>query len=187
MLMKKMRLTFFIVISIGFQACNGDMNNEEKTITHKETAQIIVPIDRDDAQFALQAANNGMTEVELGRLAVKRGLDKRVKNFGAMMIKEHTKTNSKLQAIAKNKKIIFPVAIDTHDQKIIDELDKKTGKDFDSAYLTAMLQDHEHNIKLFQTATTQLMDPDLRNFAAKNLLIYKRHLDAINGIKASIK
>jgi putative membrane protein len=184
--MKKLSLIFFIAILIGSQACNGDVNNEERTTAPNETAQISVPIDRDDAQFAVQAANNGMADIELGRLAVKRGLDKRVKNFGAMMIKEQIKANSKLQAIAKNKKITLPEDIDADDRKVIDELDKKKGKDFDTAYLTEMTQDHEHNIKLFQTATTQLMDPDLRSFAAKNLLIYKRHLDAINGVKASI-
>jgi putative membrane protein len=186
-LMKNLTLLCFSLMLIGLQACTGDVKDDEQAVAVKDSAKIAVPMDKDDAQFALQAANNNMALVELGKLAVKNGHDKRIKNLGAMMIKDNAKADVKLQAIAKAKKITLPATIDTADKKTLDDLSKTTGVAFDRSYLSNITKDHEANIKLFQSASTQLMDPDLRAYAAKNLLTYKRHLDAIDGIKASIK
>lgn len=185
--MKKLHLICFSLILIGLQACTGDVKDDEQTVTAKDTTKIAVPIDRDDAQFAVQAANSSLAEAELGKLAIKKGLDKRIKNLGAMLIKDHIKPDVKLQAIAKAKKITLQTRIDSADQKVIDDLDKNSGAAFDRAYLSSIIKEHEDNVKLFKAASTQLMDADLRRYAARNLLVYKRHLDLIDEIKGSVK
>jgi putative membrane protein len=190
--MKKLSLFGFILLVVWLQACTGNTdsdadNNEPLKITAKDTTKYTVPIDKDDAQFAIQAALSCMTELEMGKLAIKNGVDKRVKNFGSRIVKDHIKADVKLQAIAKAKKISLPTTIDSAQQKQIDLLAKKSGKDFDRLYLADMIQDHEQNIALYKKASTQLMDPDLRTFAVKNLPTFNRHLDAINMIKGSIK
>jgi putative membrane protein len=185
--MKKLSLIGLTVLSISFHACTGTTSDDDQPITAKDTAKFTVPIDKDDAQFAIQAAVSCLAELELGKLAVKNGSDKRVRNFGASIVKDHIKANNKLQTIARLKKISLPTAIDTSEQKNIDQLAKSSGKEFDRLYLNDMIQDHEQNIKLYQKASNQLMDPDLRNFAVKNLPTFKRHLDAINMIKGSMK
>jgi len=185
--MKKLNLLCLSLVLIGAQACNGDVKDDEQPGAAKDMTKIAVPMDRDDAQFAAEAANSEIAEVELGKLAVKNGRDKRVKNFGAMMIKDHAKATAKLEVIAKSKKIILPTAVDSANQKMMDILAKNSGAAFDRAYLDDMVKDHEANIKLFQSASKQLMDPDLRRYAARNLLTFKRHLDAIDGIKGSIR
>ncbi len=186
--MRKINLLFFCLALTVVQGCSGDVkDDDEPTTTTKDTTKIAVPLDRDDAQFAVQAAYTGLTEIALGKLAIKNGLDKRIKNSGAMMIKDHAKAGDKLQLIAKNKKITLPQTIDSAEQKSIDNLSKNTGAAFDKAYLNEMIKQHQANVKLFQTASKQVMDPDLRRYAAKNLLVYKRHLDMINELKGSMK
>ena len=44
-----------------------------------------------DAAFIRKAANGGMTEVELGKLAAEKGASQEVKDFGNQMVKEHSK------------------------------------------------------------------------------------------------
>jgi len=185
--MKKINLLFFCLALVGAQGCSGDVKDDDQTTATTSVTKIVVPMDHDDAQFAAQAATSSLTEIALGKLAIKNGLDKRVKNFGAMMIKDHAKAEEKLLALAKNKKISLPATIDSADQKTLNSLDKNTGAAFDKAYLNDMIKDHEANIKLFQSASKQLMDADLRKYAAKNLMVYKRHLDAIDVIKGSMR
>jgi putative membrane protein len=190
--MKKLTLIGLVLLAVWLQACTGDTNNDAEdnqpmAVTAKDTTKFTIPIDKDDAQFAMQAAVSCMTELEMGKLAMKNGADKRVKNFGSRIVKDHIKADIKLQAIAKAKKINLPTTIDSAEQKKIDLLAKTSGKNFDRLYLNDMIMDHQQNIKLYQKASTQLMDPDLRAFAVKNLPTFNRHLDAINMIKGSIK
>jgi len=185
--MKKIGFTSIILLSILLQACNDDAKNDDIAIAPKDMAKLEVPMDHDDAQFAIQAVDKGMAEIEMGQLAIKNGSDKRIKNFGAMMIRDRTKADSKLEMIAKTKKISLPATIDTTEQRIISGLTKNTGKAFDKVYLNDIIRDHENNIKLYQAASKQLMDPDLRGYAAKNLMIFQRHLDAMNIIKGSMR
>lgn len=62
-----------------------------------------------DAQmFIQQAALSGMKEVQLGKIAQQKAQNPGVKEYGAMMVKDHNKANSELMGIAKNKNITLP-------------------------------------------------------------------------------
>ncbi|MGZ3757860.1 MAG: DUF4142 domain-containing protein [Mucilaginibacter sp.] len=172
---------------MGLSACNGSTVIYTDDTTALKPAKPVIIIDQPSLVFAVSATSGGLAEIEMGKLAIKKGVDKRIKNFGAMMVKEHTKANAKLEAIARAKKISLPDTITSKEQGIVDELGKSNGKDFDRAYTIAMIEDHENDIKVFNDASKQLMDPELRAYATKNVLTLKRHLDAINMIKASMK
>jgi putative membrane protein len=70
-----------------------------------------------------------MAEVALGKLASEKAVNPQVKEFGAMMITDHTKANEELMAIAKTKNITLPTAPDADHQKMAADLAAKTGKD----------------------------------------------------------
>ena len=63
---------------------------------------------KQDADFAVAAADGGMLEVELGKMAVKKGMNKQIKNLGAMMVKDHSKANEELKSAAKALNITLP-------------------------------------------------------------------------------
>ena len=50
----------------------------------------------DDKKFVEAALKGGMSEVDLGNLAAKRGASEDVKNFGQMMVTDHTKLGDKM-------------------------------------------------------------------------------------------
>src|SRR5476649_1635136 len=56
-----------------------------------------------DTNFILAAAQGGMTEVKLGEVAAKNGMRNDVKEFGQMMVKDHTAINDDLKALAAQK------------------------------------------------------------------------------------
>ena len=143
-------------------------------------------VDKEDSQFAVEAINGGTTEVTLGKLAIQKGKSKKVKNFGTMMVKDHSKANEKLMALIKSKKIVLPISPNPAEQKMIADLSQKSGSDFDKAYIKAMIADHEEDVKTFTDQTKKLQDPDLKNFAVKTLPVLQKHLDAINAIHDSM-
>lgn len=57
------------------------------------------------------------------------------------------------------------------------KLSEKTGKDFDKTYSEKMVKGHKDAIELFEKASTESTDKDIRNFAASSLPKLKTHLE----------
>jgi putative membrane protein len=177
------------------QACNSHAkNNGSDTISNadslnavKDTSAVNVPVTHEDAKFVIKVASSGLTEIELGKLALQRGQNKRVKNFGGLMAKDITKTLNKLKKIAQNKHINLPTAPLPADQKVIDSLTKLSGREFDNAYVNIMITGRKKYVTVFESEAKNSGDPDIKSFATKTLTPIKNHLDAINTIYSSMK
>src|SRR5580700_9034431 len=66
----------------GRQANSPTSDNSQTAADNKSSA---------DETFAKKAAAGGMAEVKLGQLAVERGSNPAVKNFGRRMVQDHSK------------------------------------------------------------------------------------------------
>jgi putative membrane protein len=137
--------------------------------------------------FALKAGAGGTMEVELGNIAQQNAQSSRVKHFGAMMIKDHTKANKELISLAGSRNILIPSKIPDKIQTHIDEMKKLRGAEFDKHYMDMMTDDHKEDIELFEKAARNLPDTTLKAFAARTLPTLKMHLDSAKAIKSSIK
>jgi putative membrane protein len=131
---------------------------------------------KDSAKFAATAAPGGMAEVDLGRLAVERGSDPAVKEFGQRMISDHSRANSELKALASQKNIQLPADLTSDQKSLKEKLSKLSGAEFDKEYISAMVKDHEEDVKEFQTQANEGTDPDVKAFAAKTLPTLQSHL-----------
>jgi putative membrane protein len=185
----------------AFMACNGNSSNKDSVDSANNmndsmmpdsnsmmnsdtgtTAMSSAPVSEEDANWAVEAANGGMTEVELGKLAQQRATTDRLKNFGEMMVSDHGKAGDKLKQIATTKNIILPAKLSDKSQKNLDDLNKKLGKDFDKAYINMMIDDHKKDIDKFKKGSIDLKDSDLKNFASETLPVIQMHLDSIQAI-----
>ncbi|MGI4020064.1 MAG: DUF4142 domain-containing protein [Janthinobacterium lividum] len=199
--MKKLNVLFLAgFTALSFQACNNssktnstdvaqDSNSTKDassmTSSTDTTAQIagaVMKVDKDDSDFAVKAGNGGMAEVALAQLAQQKATSPDVKSFAAQMITDHTKANEKLMALAKQKNVTLPAAVSNDEQKIMDDLSKKSGKDFDKGYVDAMVEDHDKDVKLFTDASKDLKDADLKAFATTTLPTLKMHQTMIKAI-----
>jgi putative membrane protein len=202
-IMKNVKSALFIAVIAMAQACNsGDSTDSVKAANdandNKDSASIATkmdtatttantkmnttPVDKDDADFAVKAANGGMMEVELGNYAQQNAISKRVKDFGAMMVKDHTKANEELKSLAAAKNITLPTSIGNDAQKNMDDLMKKKGNDFDKAYMNMMVDDHKKDVKEFEMAAKDCKDAEIKSFAGKTLPILLAHLDSTKAI-----
>ena len=65
------------------------------------SAKAATAVSAADQEFMQAAAQGGMTEVKLGELAAQKGLRDDVKEFGQMMVKDHSAINDDLKALAE--------------------------------------------------------------------------------------
>jgi putative membrane protein len=194
--MKNLYFIPAVACALAISACNGakdsksvadSANASMDTFKAHATPTNNQSISSDDAKFATAAANGGMAEVVLGKLAQEKGSSQQVKDFGAMMVKDHAKANDELKQIAAGDKIMLPDSINTEESKLKAELASKSGSDFDKAYVNAMVDDHKNDIKDFENASKVVKYPDMLAFVKKTLPVLKMHLDAIQKIQAQMK
>lgn len=189
--MKRVTLLFAALFAAFLlQACRGNNSDGDDDTTASvvdTTKSTNIVVGKDDALFVTQVAEGCLAEIKIGLLAKQKGTDKRVKNMGAIMVKDLTKGRARLELLAKSKKITLPTAIDSVDEKSIAELAKKTGNDFDHAYLDKTREDYKKAMVLFQATAKNAFDPQIKQFAARNILTIQRHLDLIDAVHGSMK
>ncbi|QJD96471.1 DUF4142 domain-containing protein [Mucilaginibacter robiniae] len=195
--MKKLSFVCMMALSACmFQACKGPSNdstaNADSANHTKDTSTNAlntggIAVAEDDSKFAVDAANGGMAEVELAKVAQAKATNPQVKSFADMMIKDHTKANDELMALAKTKNITLPTTLGNDEQKVMTDLNQKKGADFDKAYVSDMVDDHKKDVDLFEKASKDSKDADLKAFATKTLPVLKMHLQTIEGIQKSMK
>lgn len=185
-----------VIAAFAFQGCNSgtkdsketaDSLNEVKDTTTNVAETGGVAVGEDDAKFTTEAAAGGMAEVELGKTALSKSGNAKVKEFANMMVNDHGKANEELKTIAMGKNITLPTALDEKHQKVANDLNALTGRDFDKKYVDEMVDGHKKTLDLMEKEAKDGKDADLRAFAAKTAPIVKAHLDMIQKIKDSMK
>lgn len=181
-------LAFFAVCSL--QACHGSSENqdEEDTVTasNDTSKHTDIVIGGDDEKFMTSMAEACLIEIKMGNLAKQKGADKRVKNFGAMMVKDLTKGRHRLDSLARLKRITLPDSISWNNQVSITKLAEKNGKDFDRAYLEKMGGDYRNALAQFEHTARYAYDPQIKAFANRHLMTVQRHLDMIDAVHSTI-
>jgi putative membrane protein len=177
---------FYIYISLGvilWSCSNGpDKSTQDSVDSAKTVNKEIKAVQKDASDFAVEAANGGMMEVELGKMAREKAVNPRVKSFGEMMINDHSEANNNLKSIARDLNIALPDSVSDDSRREIDKLGKKKGKDFDKAYVDMMVDDHKKDIAEFRKCADNCSDSTIKNFAYVTLPVLEKHLDSIQAI-----
>jgi putative membrane protein len=151
------------------------------------SGSIPATVSKEDAQFVVNTANAGMTEVQLGQIAQQKGMAKDVKDYGVMMVTDHTAAGDQLKTLATSKNITLPAAISPDMQKNVDAFQNKSGKDFDKDYISMMIDDHKKVIADFEAESKNGTDADIRAFADKTLPTLRMHLSKAEECRKMMK
>lgn len=137
-----------------------------------------------DESFFKDAAQAGMAEVAAGHLAQSKGTNPAVKEFGAMMVKDHSAANAKLRNIAAAKGVDLPDSPSLMEKAMNKKTDMKSGDSFDADYIKGQIKAHKDTIDLLQKEINSGQDPDAKAFATSTLPKVKAHLEKISKIAA---
>ncbi|OLY93049.1 putative membrane protein [Cnuella takakiae] len=177
-------------------ACGGNDKKDGGTMTTGENTMVDstattpaaggaatgAALDTMSQNFAMTAASSDMLEIQSSNMAMQNGNSDRVKNFATTMIRDHGTTSTQLKTIASNKGITLPTDLMPPHKAMLDQLQGKTGKDFDKAYAAMQVTAHQAAVDLFQRASNGATDADLKNFATQHLPHLRMHLDSAQAI-----
>jgi putative membrane protein len=135
-----------------------------------------------DAAFYKNAAEGGISEVEAGKLAQDKGSSQKVKDFGAMMVSDHSAANDKLKSLAASKDVSLPSSSSVTQMASKAKLEVLSGDTFDKSYIKGQLKAHRQTIALFKKESTMGQDTDAKAFATATLPTLRAHLKAITAI-----
>jgi putative membrane protein len=143
---------------------------------------------RGDRKFIQKAAESGMFEVQSAQLAASKATDPQVKSFASMLVDHHTAANNELIQIANAKGVEIPAAPPRGMRKDVEKLGKKSGNDFDKEFVKEVgIKAHEKDIKLFEHASKDVKDAQLKAFVDKTLPVLRQHLQAAKALPESGK
>jgi len=191
---------WLVAVPFLFMACNNestdsvskaDSLNEAKSDSNNmnDNSKMkggVLGVSESTASFMTGVADVGMTEVKLGQLAQEKATNARIKAFGQMMVNDHSKAGDELKALAGKKNVTLPQTMGDDHQKKYDDLQKKLGKDFDKAYINAMVDGHESAVSDFKKNTDN-SDADVKEWVNKTLPTLQMHLDSAKAIKKALK
>jgi len=140
---------------------------------------------RGDRNFITKAAQGGLAEVELGRIAAQKASDPQVKQFAQRMVDDHGKANDKLKQVASARNVTLPTDPPADAKREADKLNKLSGPQFDKEYMKNMLSDHKKDVSLFRSTAKSAKDPNVKQFASETLPTLEEHLQMAQNVAKS--
>ena len=116
-------------------------------------------------------------EVVLGRLAEQNASNPKVKEFGARMVKDHTRLNAELGSFAKSIGLTLPTKLSAEQQTAYASLSKLSGTNFDKAYIDLMVRTIPDDLAAFQKEEAATQNQKLKRAVAKAIPIIQVHLN----------
>lgn len=166
-----------VVLTLTLLSCNNTKTEDTKDVAEEHNEAKFSNAKEDDANFLVNAAAINLEEIELGNLAQTRGTVNHVKELGEMMLTEHNTALTELTALAAKKQITIPTSLTDKGMSTSKKLmDIKVSK-FDKEYADMMVSGHKDAISVFEKASTNALDADIRNWATSMLPALRKHLD----------
>src|SRR6478736_2360240 len=166
-----MKKIFALLPAVCFMllACNSSNDTTDESTTNTSTSSNTatdanvsttntVVTDEKSSEFLKKVTNSGMAEVQLAKLAQQKATMDAVKNFAAMLERDHTAVNQQVKTLADQRSVALPASISDDKQKMYTDIDKMKGKAFDKDYISMMIKAHGDGISLFEDTRSNASD-----------------------------
>lgn len=196
--MKRKHLLASLAV-LGLAACGGgtdtattenaasdDVAIEDINATAADTnLATAAPLPSTPQEFADMAAGSDQFEIQSSELAQQKAQDAAVKEFAAMLVKDHTKSTADLKTAAgQASPAITPApALNPEQQANLDALRVASGADFDRLYLQQQVPAHEAALSMLQGYAAAGDVQPLKEFASKTAPVVQQHLEHARSLQ----
>jgi len=135
--------------------------------------------------FVTNAAISDMYEIQAGQIAQKKGQSAGVKDFGKMMVADHTALSKEMAPLVAAAGKTLPTGLDERRKGMIDNLNAAAPADFDGVYLSQQEAAHNEALGLMQGYAEHGDDAGLKAAAAKTAPKVQAHLDKVKALQAA--
>jgi putative membrane protein len=163
----------------------GCSSKENDSVKQAHEKNLNAAIDEKISKFMTEATDARMMDIEEGKLAMQKGTNDLIQNYGQRMVTDNTKLLKELRALAAAKNITLPQRLSNKKADGLEDLREKEGKDFDRKFIKMMRIDHKRDVDEFDDAVEELKDQDVKSFAGRNLATIESHLAMLEQVEDS--
>lgn len=188
--MKKTMNLLLIICMLAFFSCtqrDRTSNEDSKDIAEEQNEENLDNKMEKDADFAVEAAEDGILEVRLAQLAETNATSSEVKTFAKNILADHNRANEELKALALQKNIALPATMGDRCQRKYDRIADKNGREFDESFSEYMVKDHKDAIDKYKKEAEKGNDPDLRDWASRKVASLEHHLTMAEDLEDMVK
>ncbi len=134
--------------------------------------------------FTTNAAISDMYEIEAGKIAQQKGGTPAVKDFGKMMVADHTALSNTMKPLIIAAGKTPPTGLDERRKGMIDNLNAAPAADFDRVYLAQQEAAHNEALTLMQGYADHGDSTDLKAAARQAIPKIRAHLDHVKQLNS---
>lgn len=136
-----------------------------------------VPLPTDSITYMSMAAAGDLYEIQSGQIALAKGSSIDTRNFGQMLINDHTQTTATLNSAAASVGLLPPPPVlNLMQQQMINELQLASPASFDAIFWKQQLTAHKMALDLHSNYASFGDTPAFRAAAASAIPIVQMHL-----------
>jgi putative membrane protein len=135
------------------------------------------------AAFLKTAIAGNFSEVTLGRMIQGQGSSAQVRQFGGMLVSDHSKGLAQAEQIAARLHLRIPATLTSEARAEQSRLRHLTGRAFDREVRRYMIDDHQKDIAEFKQQAHS-GDRATSGYAAATVPVMQRHLATARSIRA---
>lgn len=137
-----------------------------------------------DQQFLDFAAQTDMVEANLGQMAGSVASSQQVKDYGQMLVNDHTADFNELYKVAQQANLTRPNAIGAEQNKaMVDPFQKLKGTAFDKRYIHEMIAGHTKAIAVYKKEAEDAQNAAVKSYAEQTLPTLQKHLDNAKALE----
>jgi putative membrane protein len=164
-------------IALAALALPGLMANAQPTATpHMPRAAGPAGLAMGDRVFLKEAAEVSRFEVDASQLALHSAASPKVRDYAALLVRDHKETGAGLLRLAHARGLTPPLMTGGH-RKTLSQLAKAHGAGFDRVFLEKVgLEAHRDGIRSFEAAGNEVRDAELKAWIGATLPVMREHL-----------
>jgi len=141
--------------------------------------------DKASKTFIKNAIEGDIAEVNVGKLAQEKGQSQAAKDFGAMLVKDHSEHKAKAEEVASEIGVKPPTGSSIGEKATYAKLKVLSGSTFDKAFARAMVKDHNADIKEYKKESAK--DDPAGKLAKETLPTLQKHLQTAEQLAGQLK
>ena len=173
-------------------ATNAAENANDQKIENNESGATAMTASstgdaKDVAEYMVDLASTGMTELDMSKMAVERATTPAVKSYAQEVVKAHDEDDKKIKTLSGQFNITLPDGLSNDGQEMVMKLKQKNGTDFEKQYLDNMADINDKAISKAKDLADNSDKTELKEFATKTEGDDTHHRDMAKQLKDQVK
>jgi putative membrane protein len=145
--------------------------------------EVALAQDAPESKFLMDAVRGNLAEVKLGELAEQKGQSEGVREFGTMLVEDHSKALKETAELAKDLNVIPPALPSAEQTQKHDAMARLSGAEFDREFAAEMVKDHQEDIAKYEQQAKS-GDSKVAKLAEDALPTLREHLAAAQRLQS---